>query len=280
AVICPTVGRALAAVDSMMEDLAFGEAGRTVVVEELMEGEELSIFGVADGEDVLLLLPSQDHKRVGEGDTGPNTGGMGAYAPVSVAGADLVREARERVFLPTLRALAGAGTPFQGLLYAGLMLTDRGLRVVEFNCRFGDPEAQVVLPMMASPLLDLLVAVAEGSGLAGREVRWRPGAALTTVVASEGYPGPYEKGRPIRLPPDTDDVVLFHAGTRLDDSALVTAGGRVIAATGLGDTLEDAAEASRRAAEAIEFRGRQYRRDIGWRELQRASAASRADAGA
>jgi phosphoribosylamine-glycine ligase len=152
------------------------------------------------------------------------------------------------------------------------MLTPEGLEVVEFNCRFGDPETQVVLPMMESSLLDLLVAVAEASSLRDRPVRWRPGAALTTVVASGGYPGPYEKGNRIELPPPSEDVVLFHAGTSAAGDGAVTAGGRVIAATGLGDTLLAAAERSRSAAEAIRFEGKQYRRDIGWRELERTAA--------
>jgi len=269
AIVCESLEEALAAVDSMMGDLAFGEAGRKVVVEEFLEGEEISIFAVTDGENVVQLIPSQDHKRVGEGDTGPNTGGMGAYTPVSVATRAVVQEARDRVFLPTLTALAARGTPFLGVLYAGLILTERGLEVIEFNCRFGDPETQVVLPMMESSLLDLLVTVAEGSSLEDRPVRWRPGAALTTVVASGGYPGPYEKGEPIDLPPESDDVVLFHAGTSVANGRIVTAGGRVIAATGLGHTLESAAEKSRSAAEAIRFDGRHYRRDIGWRELER-----------
>jgi phosphoribosylamine--glycine ligase len=271
ALVCATVEEAEGALASMMADLAYGEAGREVVVEACMDGEELSIFGVTDGTDVVLLLPAQDHKRVGDGDTGPNTGGMGAYAPVSIATLALVEEARTRVFLPTLRALADAGAPFSGLLYAGLMLTDEGLRVIEFNGRFGDPETQVVLPLMASPLLDLLVAVADGTGLAGLTPRWRGGAAVTTVVASGGYPGRHQSGKPLDVSgvPAGDDVVVFHAGTALRDDALVTAGGRVLACTGLGSTLEDAGRRSREAAAAVSFEGKQYRTDIGWRELAR-----------
>ena len=272
AVVAATEEEALHALRQMLTERVFGEAGREVVVEEFMEGEEISLFGVTDGEGVVLLVPAQDHKRVGAGDTGPNTGGIGAYAPVSIATPSLVDEARERVFLPTLRALAEKGAPFRGLLYAGLMLTERGLQVVEFNCRFGDPETQVVLPLLESSLLELLAIVAEGGTLAGVTPSWREGAALTTVLASEGYPGSYSTGRELTIPrglADLEGVLLFHAGTELKDGRLLTSGGRVLAATGLGATLEEAAERSRRAAEAVEFRGKYFRADIGWRELAR-----------
>ncbi len=277
AVVCQTVEEARDALRRMLVAREFGEAGRQVVVEEFMEGEELSIFAVADGEELVLLLPSQDHKRIGERDTGPNTGGMGAYAPVTAATPERMEEARNVVFLPTLRALADAGSPFRGLLYAGLMITADGLRVVEFNCRFGDPEAQVVLPLLESSLLDLLASVAEGGSLAGVEPRWRHGSALTTVMASEGYPGSYPKGREIHIPEEiTDDpsILLFHAGTKSEHGRLVTSGGRVIAVTGLGTTLAEAAERSRAGARAVRFRGKQFRRDIGWREFQRSESSA------
>lgn len=271
AVVCGTVEEAVGALDAMLGELAFGEAGREVVIEEFMEGEELSIFAVSDGTRVLLLLPSQDHKRVGEGDTGPNTGGMGAYAPVSIASEEVLREARTAIFEPTLRALAADGAPFRGLLYGGLMRTADALRVVEFNCRFGDPETQVVLPLMESSLLELLTIVAEGGSLTGRSVRWREGAAVTTVVASDGYPAAYEKDKEISIEPGVDEehVTLFHAGTRLADGRLVTSGGRVIAATGLGRSFDEASERSRSAAAAVRFDGAFFRNDIGWRERAR-----------
>ena len=272
AVVCATVEDAVAAARGMLGDMTFGEAGREVVVEEFMEGEEISVFGVTDGTDVVLLLPSQDHKRVGEGDTGPNTGGMGAYAPVSIATPEILKESRDRIFLPTLQALAAADAPFQGLLYAGLMLTPDGLKVVEFNGRFGDPETQVVLPMLRSSLLDLLVASAEGRGLGTLPPPvWRPGAALTTVVASGGYPGAYEKGKEMDLShvPSDEQTLVFHAGTARSGDGLVTSGGRVLAVTGLGDTLAEAAERSRRGAAAVHFQDSFYRNDIGWRELAR-----------
>jgi len=271
AVVCMTVEEALDAVRSMLGDLEFGEAGREVVIEEFMQGEELSVFAVTDGEHSVILVPAQDHKRVGEGDTGLNTGGMGAYAPVSLATPDVIGEARRRVFEPTLRAMAAEGSPFRGLLYAGLMLTPEGVRVVEFNCRFGDPETQVVLPMMDSSLLELLAVVAERGSLAGRSARVRAGAAVTTVVASGGYPGSYARGKEIRIPEDLEsgDLIVFHAGTEYRDGKLLTSGGRVLAVTGLADTFADAADASRAAAGRIDFEGAFFRGDIGWRERAR-----------
>jgi len=218
-----------------------------------------------------MLLPSQDHKRVGEGETGPNTGGMGAYAPVSVGTPVVLEDARTRVFEPTLRALAADGCPFQGLLYGGLMLTTEGVKVVEFNCRFGDPEAQAVLPLMASSLLDLLATVAEGASLAAHTARWAEGAAVTTVIASQGYPGSYETGKEIRVPGglEGDGITLFHAGTVLKDGRLLTSGGRVMAVTAVGATFREAADRSRKASAAVSFEGAYHRRDIGWRERRR-----------
>lgn len=271
AIVCMTEDEALEAVRLIMDDMAFGEAGEEVVVEEFMEGEELSIFAVTDGSDLVFLIPSQDHKRVGEGDTGPNTGGMGAYAPVSIATSRVVEEARSRIFVPTLRALADDGAPFKGLLYGGLMQTDEGLEVVEFNCRFGDPETQAVLPLMDSSLLELLATVAEGGSLQGARPRWKDAYAVTTVVASGGYPGGYEKGKEITIPGglETDGVTVFHAGTSLEGGRLVTSGGRVLAVTALADSHGDAADLSRQSAGAIDFEGAFFRRDIGWRERER-----------
>lgn len=273
AVVCETEDEAIEAIDAMLGDLTFGEAGREVVIEEFMEGEEVSVFAVCDGRDYVLLQPSQDHKRVGEGDTGPNTGGMGAYAPVSIADEGLMAEAGEKVIAPTLRALAADGCPFTGFLYAGLMKTGEGLKVVEFNCRFGDPEAQVVLPLLDSSLLDLVRAVAEGRSIRGMDVRARAGFAVTTVVASGGYPASYEKGVPMTVPDDFgDDVILFHAGTAEREGSLVTAGGRVVAVTALADDFGAAVERSRAGARRVTFEGAFHRTDIGWRELARIRA--------
>jgi phosphoribosylamine--glycine ligase len=273
AIVCDTVPEALEAVDRMLEQQDFGEAGLEVVIEECMSGEELSVFALTDGRDVVLLKPSQDHKRVGEGDQGPNTGGMGAYAPVSIVDDALLDTVRDAILLPTLAELQRRDRPFRGLLYAGLMLTSGGPKVVEYNCRFGDPETQAVLPLLSSSLLEPMRAIARGSAVRDLTLDWRPGAAVTTVLASGGYPGRYEKGKVIEIPEELEepnDVLVFHAGTARKNGQLVTAGGRVLAATGLGDTFEAAAAASREAAGRITFDGRQYRKDIGWRELERA----------
>jgi len=272
AIVCPTETEALEAVREMLQDLRFGEAGREVVIEECMTGEELSVFALTDGKHVLTMVPSQDHKRVGEGDTGPNTGGMGAYAPVALATPGLLERVEEEILLPTLRAMDSEGAPFQGLLYAGIMLTQEGPKVVEFNCRFGDPETQVVLPLLDGSLLEPLATIAEGGSVAGMKLGQRQGGAVTTVLASGGYPGSYAKGKALTIPRslrDDPDVVVFHAGTRRAGEGLVTSGGRVVAVTGLGDTLGDASRKSLLGADAVEFDGKYFRTDIGWREFAR-----------
>jgi phosphoribosylamine--glycine ligase len=274
--VATSVEEAERAIETMLGDRAFGDAGAEVLVEEFLEGEELSLFAITDGEAVVPLIPAQDHKRLLDGDLGPNTGGMGAYAPVSIATPELVDRAIDTVFNPTLRAMREAGRPFTGLLYAGLMVTGDELRVVEFNCRFGDPETQAILPLMRSSLLDLVIASAKGEGLDTARVAWSPMHSVTTVVAAPGYPDSPKTGEPIRLPAAPADVIVFHAGTSRDSESgeLVSAGGRVLSVTGLGDTLAEAAEKSRSFAEKIALDGRQVRRDIGWRELERSARAS------
>lgn len=275
AIVCENTDEALEAARDMLKESAFGDAGREIVIEDFMEGEELSIFAITDGRHVVPLLPSQDHKPIGEGDTGANTGGMGSYAPVPTIGIELIDQVRDQILLPVLDAMEQAATPFRGLLYAGLMLTDDGPKVVEFNCRFGDPETQVVLPLMNTPLLELMVAVARGGSIDGAHATFRGGSALNTVLASAGYPGSYEKGKEIRIPEElaTDpDVLLFHAGTRLDGDRLVTDGGRVLSVVGLGAELDEARARSIRGAEAIEFEGKTFRSDIGWRALPASGA--------
>lgn len=265
ALVCTTLEEALEAVDRLMVDRRFGEAGDQVVVEEMLEGPELSVFFLADGEHAVPLLPSRDHKRAEEGGRGPNTGGMGAYSPVDDATDELVEEVRRTIALPTLAALAERGTPYRGFLYCGLMLTAEGPKVIEFNCRLGDPEAQVVLPLTASSLLEPMVEVANGGSLEGWAPDFRDGAALITVLASGGYPVDYETGFPIRIPDGLEDERLrvYHAGTAREDGRLVTAGGRVLGVVGLGDDLEEAGARSREGAERIEFEGKHWRRDIG-----------------
>ena len=271
AVVCTTEQEALSAVRSMLGDFIFGEAGREVVIEEFLEGEELSVFALTDGEHSVILQPSQDHKRVGEGETGPNTGGMGAYAPVSIATPELMAEVGSKIIQPTLRALAEDGSPFQGLLYAGLIKTERGLQVIEFNCRFGDPETQVVLPLMQDSLLDLIATVAEGGRLQPGVAAARPDVAVTTVVASGGYPSSYEKSNEVTIPTqlESENCIVFHAGTMRREGQLLTSGGRVLAVTALAPSISEAAEASADAAGQIEFEGAFHRSDIGWRERLR-----------
>ncbi|MGD8496598.1 MAG: phosphoribosylamine--glycine ligase, partial [Gemmatimonadales bacterium] len=265
ALICPDRASANAAIHELMEEGAFGEAGAEIVIEEFMRGRELSVFFVTDGRTAVPLAPARDHKRRYEGGEGPNTGGMGAFAPVPGADTALIDRVRREVAEPVLAGLAERGHPYRGFLYAGLMLTEEGPKVVEFNCRLGDPETQAVLPLMRDSLLEPLRAVAWGGDLDG----WRPEpptrAALTTVVVSGTYPGPVAKGRPIDLPDDieTDDVHVYHAGTRLEDGRLVTDGGRVFGVTGLGPDLETAGERSRAAAARIRFEGADWRPDIG-----------------
>lgn len=259
------------AIDAMLEDGAFGDAGGEILIEEFMEGEELSLFVITDGTHAIPLLPAQDHKRLFDGDFGPNTGGMGAYAPTSIATPELTRRVMREIVHPILAGMRDAGSPFTGLLYAGLMVTDDGPKVVEFNCRFGDPETQALMPLMESSLLELIASVAGGGSLASaRAPDWKPLAAVTTVVAAEDYPGPPQLGDVIGLPPPADGVEFFHAGTALNSAGkLVSAGGRVLAVTAVAERLADAADLSREYAEQVSLRGKQLRGDIGWRELTR-----------
>lgn len=276
-VVCETVERADRAIDDMLVAKVFGVAGSEILVEEFMAGEELSILAVTDGENVLPLVAAQDHKRLLDGDHGPNTGGMGAYAPVSLATAALVAETVQTIFEPTLGALASRGRPFTGLLYAGLMVTSAGPRVVEFNCRFGDPETQAVLPVakLGVSLVELLSAVARGERIARDATCVSLGSAVTTVLAAPGYPEKPRIGSPIHIPSDLAGAVVFHAGTARDSTGrLVTSGGRVLSVTGVGSTFAEAQRRSLDAAGRIEFEGKQYRTDIGWRERARGAGTS------
>ncbi|MGD9523727.1 MAG: phosphoribosylamine--glycine ligase [Gemmatimonadales bacterium] len=269
AVVCASRTEAATVAREMLADGQFGDAGGTIVVEAFLEGEELSVFAITNGHEIRLLPSAQDHKRIGEGDTGANTGGMGAYAPVSIATPALLDRVEREVLRPTLRELERRGAPYRGVLYAGLMIHPDGTpNVVEFNCRFGDPEAEVILPLVEHGLTGLLDAAARGEPLP--QVTLRDAAAVTTVLASRGYPESSSKGDPITLP-DTlpDGVTVYHAGTRQTDAGLVTAGGRVLAVTAVAPTFAAAQERSRATAEAIAFEGKQFRRDIGYREAAR-----------
>ena len=274
--LCETVAEADAALDTLMVGGAFGGAGRTVVVEELLRGEEVSFIALCDGENVVPLASSQDHKRIGEGDTGPNTGGMGAYSPAPVVSDALAAEVVERVLRPVVATLAGDGTPFVGFLYAGLMITERGPMVLEFNVRLGDPETQPLLMRLQGDLVELMLLGLEGR-LDVAELTWDPRPALCVVMASAGYPASSRIGDVIdglELA-DDEEVRVFHASTRADEAgAILTAGGRVLGVTALGEDLPAAAAAAYRRVDAIRWPGVQLRRDIGWRALKPSSVRS------
>ena len=279
AVVCETREEAVKVVRAML-DGSLGDAGKEVLVEEFLEGEELSVLALTDGERILILPPAQDHKRLGEGDTGPNTGGMGAYCPVSIATDDLLARVRTEVFEPVLREVAALGSPYEGVLYAGLMILPDGTpSVLEFNARFGDQETQVLLPALLPGFTEHLLAIAQRrwNPLPTQQVLAVDQAAVTTVLAARGYPDSPEKGVAIRLPDARElgnDVIVFHAGTfRDNDGRLRTNGGRVLSVTGVGASVPLAAQASRAAAERIAFEGKTWRRDVAWREIQRAGAA-------
>ncbi len=267
-VVAMTTEEALAAVDDMFEG-AFGAAGAEVVVEEFLGGEEASFFVLCDGEAVLPMGTAQDHKRVGDGDTGPNTGGMGAYSPAPVLTDAVAARALDRIIRPTVAEMARRGTPYQGVLYAGLMIEDGEPRLIEYNVRFGDPECQVLMMRLGAQVLDLMQATAEGR-LAETQVNWADDHALTVVLAARGYPGDYEKGSVIRglddLAEDSHHMV-FHAGTAEDHGNIIATGGRVLNVTARGTTLQEAHDAAYATVDRIDWPGGFCRRDIGWRAL-------------
>jgi len=269
-IIAETADEARAAVETIF-DGSFGAAGHEVVIEEFLTGEEVSFFALTDGRNVLSFGSAQDHKRVGDGDTGPNTGGMGAYSPATIFTPALEQEVMARIVQPTVDTLAARGTPYVGVLYAGLMLTPAGPQLIEYNARFGDPECQVLMMRLEDDLVDLLRATAEGR-LAGRDVpRLSHAPAVTVVMAAKGYPGTPDRGAIITLPPTPDNVVIFHAGTALRDDILVASGGRVLSVTATGPSLAQARADAYLAVDKIAFPGGFCRRDIGWRELARAA---------
>ena len=272
-IVAQTLDEAEDAVTDMLSGNAFGEAGCRVVIEDFLEGEEASYIVMVDGRNVLPMATSQDHKRIGEGDTGPNTGGMGAYSPAPVVTPEVEQRIMEQVILPTVRGMAEEGNDYTGFLYAGLMIDPEGQpRVIEYNCRFGDPETQPIMVRLQSDLVALCNSALDGS-LESDSVAWDSRCAIGVVLAAGGYPGSYDKGLPISglELSQAADVKVFHAGTRLQDGQVVTNGGRVLCVTALGDDIASAQQACYAAADTIRWDGVTLRRDIGWRAIARYS---------
>jgi phosphoribosylamine--glycine ligase len=267
-IVAQTVEEACAAVDDMFGG-AFGGAGAEVVIEEFMDGEEASFFVLCDGEVALPIGTAQDHKRIGEGDTGPNTGGMGAYSPAPVLTSDVADKALTQIVKPTLREMAQRGAPYSGVLYVGLMIKDGQPRLVEYNVRFGDPECQVLMMRLGAQAMDLMHATAEGR-LEGMRVNWAEDHAMTVVMAADGYPGSYEKGSVIKgldALPETSSQMVFHAGTTEAEGQITASGGRVLNVTARGASLREAADLAYDMVGRIDWPEGVYRRDIGWRAL-------------
>ncbi len=266
--ICNTLEETGAAISQVLVERAFGEAGAKLIIEEFLEGEELSLMAFCDGTTVITMVSAQDHKRVFTGDQGPNTGGMGAYSPAPLATPELVTQVEEEILKPVVQALAQEGRLYKGVLYAGLMITADGPKALEFNARFGDPETQVVLPRLKNDLVEVMLAVIEGR-LAEIKLEWKPEACVSVVMASEGYPGSYPKGIPIhgleQVPPG---IILFHSGTAKKGEQVVTNGGRVLAVTALGEGIRAAVDAAYAGVRAISFAGAHFRTDIAYRAFK------------
>jgi phosphoribosylamine---glycine ligase len=255
----------------------FGAAGNQVLIEECLTGQEVSILAVTDGLTIRPLLPAQDHKRIGEGDTGENTGGMGAYAPAPIVTPELMKRIQDEILEPTIAALRDRNIDYRGILYAGLMITPEGdPKVIEFNCRFGDPETQVVLPLLETPLEKILMACAERKLEDLPKIVWKQGAAACVVLAEDGYPGVHAKGHEIQGTSNIDvpEAAVFHAGTKIKQEKLVTDGGRVLGVTATGINFDQAFEQAYQVVDRIEFEGKYYRRDIGYRVRNVGSAAN------
>lgn len=269
-VVAGTLDEAKQAVQEMMAEAKFGEAGHRVVIEEFLSGQELSLMAFVDGDVVIPMVPAQDHKPAYDGDKGPNTGGMGAYSPVPQMSEAEVEDAVQTVLLPTAKAMIKEGRPFTGILYAGLMMTTEGAKVIEFNARFGDPETEVVLPRLKTDLIEIIEATLDHK-LDQLQVEWSDQAAVTVVLASEGYPNSYPKGKIIKGTEqwlEEEDTVIFHAGTKMEDGELITSGGRVLAVTGLDKDLASAKYKAYQAIQSIHFDGMHYRKDIGAKALK------------
>tara|TARA_R110002072_G_scaffold107984_6_gene234524 strand:- start:4686 stop:5993 length:1308 start_codon:yes stop_codon:yes gene_type:complete len=271
--VCDDVKSAKTAIDQVMEERRHGEAGNRILVEEFLEGEEASVFAITDGSTILILEPVQDHKQVGEGDTGPNTGGMGVFSPVANLGTRVHKQIEQRVLVPTVHALRQENIDYRGILFVGLMLTDSGPRVIEYNVRFGDPECQALVRRLKSDLVPILLATATGTLESIEPPEWDSRACVGVVGAAGGYPDTYTKGDPISglaAAEELDDVVVFHAGTRDKDGDVVTDGGRVLCVTALGKTVEDARELAYAGYDRIQWDGKFCRRDIGDRHAGKA----------
>ena len=265
-VIAQNFEEAKDAVTMIMEDKVFGKSGNNIVVEEFLTGPEVSVLCFTDGKTIAPMVSSMDHKRIGDGDTGPNTGGMGTIAPNPCYTPELAEECMKTIFIPTVEAMNAEGRTFKGCLYFGLMITPKGPKVIEYNCRFGDPETQVVLPLLESDLLDIMIATADGT-LANTEVKFSDGAAACVVVASNGYPKAYDKGIEITEKAPGADCFVYHAGTAIKDGKLVTSGGRVAGVTATAANLADALKKAYAATESFEFANKYMRKDIGQRAL-------------
>jgi len=261
-VILPeTLDEARATLKSILTDKAFGEAGSEVIIEERLSGQEVSLMAFTDGETIIPMMPAQDHKRLLDGDNGPNTGGMGAYAPAPIFTADLMREAVESILKPAVDGLRKEGMPFVGVLYAGLMLTHNGIFALEFNCRFGDPETQAVLPLLETDLLDIAEACLDGK-LKEVNIRWKDGAAVCVVLASKGYPEKIESGKIVKFEELPANTVCFHAGTKFDQGEVITSGGRVFGLTSWANDINSAVRQVYKNVDKVSFEGMQFRRDI------------------
>ncbi|KAA3632222.1 MAG: phosphoribosylamine--glycine ligase [Calditrichaeota bacterium] len=270
-IIVKSFDEATKALEDIMLNKIFGDAGDKVLIESFMVGQEVSIMAIADGKTIIPLLPSQDHKQAYEGDKGPNTGGMGAYCPTDFVTKEIMTAIHDHVLMPTINGLTQEGISYRGVLYAGLMLTETGPKVLEYNCRFGDPETQAVLPLLKTDLVDLMFASINQNLASAPKLSWKQGSAACIIMASKGYPGKYAKGIQINGLQDfkEDNCFVFHAGTSFKENKIVTSGGRVVGITGIDSNLKDALNRAYRGVSKVRFNGATFRKDIGFRVLQK-----------
>ncbi len=275
--VCHTLDEALKAVEAIMEKKIFGASGNRILIEDCLFGEEASFIVFTDGENVVPMVSSQDHKRIYDGDKGPNTGGMGAYSPASVVTKDLSEKIMQEIIIPVVNGLAAEGKRYKGVLYAGLIITDEGPKVIEFNVRCGDPESQAVIPRLKDDLIDIISDIIDGR-LSTKSLNWDERPCACIVCASEGYPGPYQKGKLVsglEVFGNAEDIVLFHAGTKLSGRKVVTDGGRVLGVTALGEDIKETIDKAYQAVEKINFEGMYYRKDIGYRAIKQGAVKAK-----